>query len=146
MTLSAFISLELLSSDSKSIDTINDLKGLNNSHPWVALMLLFTMFSMIGIPPFIGFYAKWIILSTLIDSDMIYTATIAIIISVIAAYYYLKIVWYMYFEKSDIPLMKDTSSLLQKLILFIIGTSLLLLGLIPEILISMIDRLFHQIY
>ena len=52
----------------------------------------------------------------------------------------------MYFEKSDIPLMKDTSSLLQKLILFIIGTSLLLLGLIPEILISMIDRLFHQIY
>tara|TARA_B110000438_G_scaffold184860_1_gene176574 strand:- start:20 stop:460 length:441 start_codon:yes stop_codon:yes gene_type:complete len=146
MTLVAFITLELLSSNNKSIDTINDLKGLNNSHPWVALMLLFCMFSMIGIPPFIGFYAKWIVLSTLLEMDMFYTAIIAIIITVIAAYYYLRIVWYMYFEKSDIPLMKDTSNLIQKSLLAIIGSSLLLLGLFPVTLISVIGRLFNQIY
>ena len=109
-------------------------------------MLLFCMFSMIGIPPFIGFYAKWIVLSTLLKMDMIYTAIIAIIITVIAAYYYLRIVWYMYFEKSDIPLMKDTSTIIQKSLFFTIGSSLLLLGLIPEVLISLIDRLFNQIY
>ena len=109
-------------------------------------MLLFCMFSMIGIPPFIGFYAKWIVLSTLLKMDMIYTAIIAIIITVIAAYYYLRIVWYMYFEKSDIPLMKDTSTIIQKSLFFTIGSSLLLLGLIPEALISLIDRLFNQIY
>lgn len=146
MTLATFIALELLSSENKSIDTINDLKGLNNSHPWVALMLLFCMFSMIGIPPFIGFYAKWIVLSTLLKMDMIYTAIIAIIITVIAAYYYLRIVWYMYFEKSDIPLMKDTSTIIQKSLFFTIGSSLLLLGLIPETLISLIGRFFNQIY
>jgi NADH-quinone oxidoreductase subunit N len=146
MTLATFIALEVLSSDNKSIDTINDLKGLNNSHPWVALMLLFCMFSMIGIPPFIGFYAKWIVLSTLLNSDMIYAAIIAIIITVIAAYYYLRIVWYMYFEKSDIPLMKNTSNLIQKSLLFTIGSSLLLLGLFPEKLISVISQLFDQIY
>ena len=146
MTLATFIALEVLSSDNKSIDTITDLKGLNSSHPWVALMLLFCMFSMIGIPPFIGFYAKWIVLSTLLNSDMIYAAIIAIIITVIAAYYYLRIVWYMYFEKSDIPLMKNTSNLIQKSLLFTIGSSLLLLGLFPEKLISVISQLFDQIY
>jgi len=63
--------------------------------------MLFAMCSMIGIPPFAGFYAKWSVLSSLVEANMIYTAIIAILMTVVAAFYYLRVIWFIYFEKTD---------------------------------------------
>ena len=89
MTSVAFMCLEVLSSKNRSIVTLSDIKDLYSSHPWIALIMLFSMFSMVGIPPFIGFYAKWIVLSELLNAGMLSVSITAIIMSVIAAFYYL---------------------------------------------------------
>ena len=98
--------------------------------------MLFAMFGMVGIPPFIGFYAKWIVLSELITADMLGIALIAIIMSVIAAFYYIRVVWYMYFEKNDLPVMQGTSNILQKTSFSIVGLSILVIGFYPSPIID----------
>ena len=98
--------------------------------------MLFSMFSMVGIPPFIGFYAKWIVLSELLNAGMLSVSITAIIMSVIAAFYYLRVVWYMYFEKTELPVMKKGSTLIQKSTLSIIGVMILLMGLYPSPIID----------
>ena len=132
MTAVAFMCLEVISNENRAVVTLSDIKDLNSSHPWISLIMLFAMFSMVGIPPFIGFYAKWIILSELITADMLGIALIAIIMSVIAAFYYIRVVWYMYFEKSDLPIMQGKSNILQKTSLSIIGMSILVIGFYPS--------------
>ena len=136
MTATAFMSIEVISTEKRAVVTLTDIKDLNSTHPWISLIMLFSMFSMIGIPPFIGFYAKWIILSELINSDMLVIALIGIIVSVIAAYYYLRIVWYMYFEKSELPIMKGSPNIFQKTSISLMGLSILLLGLYPSPIIN----------
>jgi NADH-quinone oxidoreductase subunit N len=116
--------------------TLSDIKDLNSSHPWIALIMLFSMFSMVGIPPFIGFYAKWIVLSELLNAGMLSVSITAIIMSVIAAFYYLRVVWYMYFEKTELPVMQKGSTLIQKSTLSIIGVMILLMGLYPSPMID----------
>ena len=136
MTSVAFMCLEVLSNRNRSIVTLSDIKDLNSSHPWIALIMLFSMFSMVGIPPLIGFYAKWIVLSELINAEMLSVSIIAIIMSVIAAFYYLRVVWYMYFEKTELPVMKKGSTLIQKSTLSVIGAMILLIGLYPSPIID----------
>ena len=136
MTSVAFMCLEVLSNRNRSIVSLSDIKDLNSSHPWIALIMLFSMFSMVGIPPLIGFYAKWIVLSELINAEMLSVSIIAIIMSVIAAFYYLRVVWYMYFEKTELPVMKKGSSLIQKSTLSVIGAMILLIGLYPSPIID----------
>ena len=136
MTTVAFMCLEVISNENRAVVTLSDIKDLNSSHPWIALIMLFAMFSMVGIPPFIGFYAKWIVLSELINADMLTIALIAIIMSVIAAFYYIRIVWYMYFEKNDLPVMQGTSNILQKTSFSIIGLSILVIGFYPSPIID----------
>ena len=132
MTATAFISIEVISTEERAVVTLTDIKDLNSTHPWISLILLFSMFSMIGIPPFLGFYAKWVILSELINADMLVIALVGIIISVIAAFYYLRIVWYMYFEKNELPIMQGSANIFQKTSISIVGLSILLLGLYPS--------------
>ena len=96
MTIAAFSLIESIASDDHQHIELGDLKGLSRSNPLIAFMLLFCMFSMVGIPPFIGFYAKWVVLTELINNNSILLAMVGIIMSVIAAYYYLRIVWFMY--------------------------------------------------
>ncbi|MDP6288583.1 MAG: hypothetical protein QF548_12240, partial [Acidimicrobiales bacterium] len=93
------------------------------------------------IPPFIGFYAKWIILSELINSDMLSIALIGIIVSVIAAFYYLRIVWYMYFEE---PLTSNSLNVSKdvKVIMSVNGLIILLLGVFPGWLMQLCDSVF----
>jgi len=136
MTAVAFMCLEVISNKNRAVVTLSDIKDLNSSHPWMSLIMLFAMFSMVGIPPFIGFYAKWIVLSELINADMITIALITIIMSVIAAFYYIRVVWYMYFEKNDLPVMQLTSNILQKTSFSITGLSILFIGFYPSPIID----------
>jgi len=136
MTISAFALIESISSEDRQHIELNDLRGLSNSHPLIAFMLLFCMFSMVGIPPFIGFYAKWIVLSELVNNGMIWYALVGVIMSVIAAYYYLRVIWFVYFEKSDQPIKNNGILNTHSITSVIVSVMLLLIGLYPNPIID----------
>lgn len=95
--------LLLLSQQNAEAQTFDDLKGLAQRSPWLAFMMLLVAFSLAGVPPTVGFYAKFMILSALVDGGMTWLAGTAVIFSVIGAFYYLKLVRVMYFEAPQVP-------------------------------------------
>jgi len=98
----AFLLLTLLSiANGSDYEQITKLKGLNNQHPWIALMMLLSLFSMAGVPPFAGFIAKITIIEALLASHQTWLACISLLLSVIGVYYYLKIIKVMYFQSAD---------------------------------------------
>jgi NADH-quinone oxidoreductase subunit N len=100
-TIVAFASVIFLRIGDNSIVNIDDLKGLHKAHPFMAFILAVTMFSMAGIPPLAGFFAKLFILQPLIASKLYATALLFVIASVIACFYYLRIVKIMYFDAPE---------------------------------------------
>ena len=98
-TLGSFGLLMILSRQGYECETLDDLKGLNRRSPWMAFMGLILMFSLAGIPPTVGFAAKLSILETLVDAGHLYIAIIAVMTSLIGAFYYLRVVKYMYFDE-----------------------------------------------
>ena len=102
MAAGSFGMLLLLNARTTAED-IKDFKGLNHSHPWLALITLILMFSLAGVPLTAGFYAKLFVLQTVIHAGLWPLAVVAVLLTVVGAYYYLRIVWYMYFEEADRP-------------------------------------------
>lgn len=102
MSFGVFSVLMLLKSNSKEITDIYQLKGLSQSHPTIAALLSITMFSMAGIPPFIGFFAKMFVFTAALQADYILLVVIAAISSVVACFYYIRIVKIMYFDSQTI--------------------------------------------
>ena len=102
MAAGSFGMLLLLNSRVAAED-IQDFKGLNHSHPWLAIMVLILMFSMAGVPLTAGFYAKLYVLQAVVGAGLWPLAVVAVLLTVVGAYYYLRIVWYMYFEEADRP-------------------------------------------
>ncbi|NQZ54305.1 MAG: NADH-quinone oxidoreductase subunit NuoN [Piscirickettsiaceae bacterium] len=98
MSLGGFGMIILMSRKGFEAEKIEDYKGLGQRHPWYALMMLILMFSMAGIPPLVGFYAKLTVIKAVIDINLISVAIIAVLMSVIGAYYYLRIIKVMYFD------------------------------------------------
>ena len=97
-TLGTFGLVLLLARQGFEADEIDDLRGLNRRRPWMALVMLIMMFSFAGIPPFVGFYAKLAVLKSLIDVGYVWLAVVAVLFSLIGAFYYLRIVKAMYFD------------------------------------------------
>ncbi|MGL5742403.1 MAG: NADH-quinone oxidoreductase subunit NuoN [Legionella sp.] len=95
----AFGLVVLMSSQGMEIDSVDDLKGLNKRNPWLAFMMLLVMFSMAGVPPTVGFFTKLLVLKALVDVQMTWVAVVGLFFTVIGAYYYLRIVKLMYFDK-----------------------------------------------
>jgi NADH-quinone oxidoreductase subunit N len=141
MTLSAFGLLVLLSRSGLEIEDINDLKGLNKRNPWLAFLVMITMFSMAGVPPTAGFFTKLLVLKALVDANMVWVAVLGLIFAVIGAYYYIRIVKVMYFdepqETKPIVLPKSAT-----LVFSINGLSLLYLGMFPSMLITACYKAF----
>ena len=98
MAAGSFGVLVLLSDQNKEVETLADLKGLSKSNSWFALIMLLLMFSMAGVPLTVGFYAKLYILQSLILNDMLWLAILAIVMSIVGAFYYIRVVKYMYFD------------------------------------------------
>ena len=134
MAFSFFTILISLHAQGIKVTSINDLKGLHHSQPVLALMLLICVFSMAGIPPFIGFYAKLFVIQALLEADHFYIALTCVITSLIAAYYYLKIIWFIYFEPSK-HLVKGSNSPANFLAI-ISSLSLLVIGFFPDLWIQ----------
>ncbi len=135
MTLGAFGMIMILSRLGFEADKLEDFKGLNQRSPWLAFMMLLLMFSMAGVPPTVGFYAKFSVLNAVIQSGHLWLAIVAVLFSLIGAYYYLRIVKLMYFDapenKAPIAFGRETT-----LLISINGLSLLMLGLMPGALMS----------
>ncbi|WP_085314627.1 NADH-quinone oxidoreductase subunit NuoN [Derxia lacustris] len=110
---------------------IDDLKGLNRRSPWMAFVMLLLMFSLAGIPPTVGFYAKLAVLEAAIGAGHLYTAIFAVMFSLVAAYYYLRVVKVMYFDEPthSTPITAPADA---NVVLAINGALVLLLGLFGD--------------
>jgi NADH-quinone oxidoreductase subunit N len=131
-SLAIFACLTKLASNVCAFDNIEDLQGLAKSNPKIAFVLLLLMLSLAGIPPFIGFYAKLMILQALISMDYVLVAILAMIASVISVYYYFRIIKVMYFDDLQISHSLLTSkSLISNSVLYVNAILVLALGIMP---------------
>jgi NADH-quinone oxidoreductase subunit N len=99
MSLGAFGMLLHRSRAGLECERLEDMKGLNRIDPWAAFLMLVLMFSLAGVPPTAGFYAKFAVLSAAVQAGQIWLAVVAVIFSLIGAFYYLRIVKLMYFDE-----------------------------------------------
>ena len=125
-----------------SITQLNDLQGLHKQAPWLALLILLLMFSMAGIPLTIGFYAKLNILQVLIEIDAIIPAVIAVVTSVIGAFYYLRVIKLMYFDDCDDSVEVSSLPWLQVSVLSVHTISVVVLFLFPQIVLTLCKQAF----
>jgi NADH-quinone oxidoreductase subunit N len=135
-TLGSFGLLMLLSKKGYDCETLDSLKGLNKKHPWFAFMGLVMMFSLAGIPPTVGFAAKLSVLEALVDAEYTLLAIIAVMASLVGAFYYLRVVKVMYF---DAPLREHeiTGSSISRGILGINSIAILAFGIFPGALMAL---------
>ena len=107
MGAGTFAIILMMRREGKSATKIADLRGLSKTHPLFAVGLLVMMFSMAGIPPLAGFFGKWYVFLAAVNAGLIPLAVIGVLMSVVGAFYYLRIIRMMYFEESDDPLDSD---------------------------------------
>jgi NADH-quinone oxidoreductase subunit N len=98
MSLGSFGLVVYLSQNGLEAEHLDDFKGLNSRHPWLAALMAILMFSMAGMPPFVGFYAKLAILQSLVGAGFLWLAVVAVMFSLIGAFYYLRVVKMLYFD------------------------------------------------
>lgn len=136
MSVGAFGMILLLARSGFESDELEDFKGLNKRSPWFAGMMMVLMFSMAGVPFFVGFFAKFSVLQAVITAEMYWLAIVAVFFSLIGAYYYLRVVKLMYFDEpkdmSPIPAAFDMRVLISLNGLAVIG-----LGFMPQALMSL---------
>jgi NADH-quinone oxidoreductase subunit N len=101
MSLGGFAMIVLLGHAGFEADRIEDFKGLNDRNPWYAFLMLILMMSMAGVPPFLGFWAKWSVLREVVAADMTWLAVVAVIFSIVGVFYYLRVIRMMYFERAE---------------------------------------------
>jgi NADH-quinone oxidoreductase subunit N len=100
MTLGTFAVILSMRRGDRMFETIEDLSGLSRTHPLMAFCLAMMMFSLAGIPPLAGFFAKFAVFTAAINANLVTLAVIGVVTSVIGAYYYLRIVKVMYFDEA----------------------------------------------
>ncbi len=135
MSVGAFGLLVLMSRSGLEVELVQDLSGLNKRSPWLAFMMMIILFSMAGVPPTVGFFAKLLVLKPLIDVSLTWVAVLGLVFAVIGSYYYLYIIKVMYFDeaqdKSPIFIPRTAATLFSANAL-----SLLYLGIVPGALMT----------
>jgi len=140
MNLGLFSCLFMLKRDDQYFENINDLSGLSKNHPVIALSLLIILFSLAGIPPLAGFFAKFYIFKSVIEQSMYFLAIIGLMSTVIAAFYYLRIIKIIYFDKEKAKYDEDHSIWLRASLT--LSTLLILLYFIfPSKLVDIVSRI-----
>lgn len=134
-TLAAFGIMLLLSRVGFEAENIDDLKGLNQRSPFHALLMLFVMFSMAGIPIFVGFWAKLSVLEAVLAAGYTWLVVFAVLMSVIGAFYYLRVVKVMYFD-SPIDTAPIIAPLEMRAVLAVNAFAVLGLGFMPSALMT----------
>ncbi|VAX09969.1 NADH-ubiquinone oxidoreductase chain N [hydrothermal vent metagenome] len=135
-SLGGFGIIILLSRQGFEADQLDDYKGLHERSPWFACMMMLLMFSMAGVPPTVGFWAKLYVLDAVVSVDLVWLALVGVFFSIIGAFYYIRIVKLMYFDKPE-----DTQPLVAgmdtQMTLSVNGALMLLLGLFPAGLLTL---------
>ena len=136
MSAGAFAVLILVSSEGREADQLEDFKGLAKRNPWHAFLMLMILFSLAGIPVFLGFFAKWQVIAAAIGAGFTWLAVLAVLTAVVGAFYYLRVVKLMYFDEpeNEQPIAAPVDF---RAVLTVNGMSLLLLGLFSGGLISL---------
>jgi NADH-quinone oxidoreductase subunit N len=122
---------------------IANLRGLNKQSPGLALVLLLGMMSMAGVPVLMGFFAKLAVIQSIISAGYLWLAVIAVVFSVIGAFYYLRVVKAAYFDEIDQPLHFLKLGLDSKIFLTVNAALILLIGLMPQTLLELCQKLFQ---
>ncbi|RDI46916.1 NADH-quinone oxidoreductase subunit N [Aquicella lusitana] len=135
----AFAIISIMSKEGIEFDKLDDYRGLNARNPWLAFMMLLLLFSMAGVPPTVGFFAKLGLLEALVQADYVWLAVLALIFALIGAYYYLRVVMLMYFEEpvdgvGSLPVIMSAD---MRIAISINGAAALLLGLLPSFFIDL---------
>jgi len=131
MSLGAFGTLVYLSHAGFECERLEDMKGLNRRNPWYAFIMLVLMFSLAGIPPTAGFYAKLAVLSAAVDAGQIGLAVAAVMLSLVGAFYYLRVVKLMYFD-DPVDASPFEGPREMRTLLSANGLALLALGILPQ--------------
>ncbi len=135
MSLGGFGMILLLSRAGFEADKLDDFKGLNRRSPWLAFLMLLLMFSMAGVPPTVGFYAKLSVLQAVVEIGYVWLAVVAVLFSLIGAFYYLRIVKLMYFDTPH-----DTEAISTcpdaRVLMSANGLAVLALGILPQPLMA----------
>ncbi len=141
MALGGFGVIMLMAKQGFEADNISDYAGLNQRSPWFAFIMLILMFSMAGVPPTLGFWAKLAVLSAVVDVNMVWLAIVAVIFSIIGVFYYLRIIKVMYFDDAT-----DTSPIEcgrdMQITLSANGLAILALGFYPASLMALCIAVF----
>jgi NADH-quinone oxidoreductase subunit N len=137
MTLGAFGMLLYCSRAGFDCETLDDMRGLSRRSPWYAFLMMVLMFSLAGVPPTAGFYAKLAVLSSAVAAGQIWLAVAAVVLSLVGAFYYLRVVKLMYFDEP-----KDSAAMVRgsgafRTLLSANGLALLALGVLPQPLMSL---------
>jgi NADH-quinone oxidoreductase subunit N len=136
MVLGAFGVLLLLSRAGFECERLDDMKGLNRRSPWYAFVMLVLMFSLAGIPPTAGFYAKLAVFSAAVNAGLVWLAVVGVLLALIGAFYYLRVVKLMYFD-DPVDAAPVTGSGEIRLVLSANGLALLALGILPQTLMAL---------
>ena len=129
MSAAAFGAIVLLARKGFEADRIEDFKGLNARSPWMAAMVLVIMASLAGVPPFLGFWAKLVVLRAAIEGGMLWLAIVGIVFAVVGAFYYLRVIKVMYFEEPEGRTIEVRDSLPLKSLFVVNALALLVLGI-----------------
>lgn len=134
-TLAGFGMVLLLSRAGFEADQISDFKGLNRRSPWAAFLMLLVMISMAGVPPTVGFYAKLSVLQAALQAGYLWLVVAAVLLSVVGAFYYLRIVKLMYFDEPDDPQPIQAHADM-RILLSVNALAILALGILPQSLMA----------
>ncbi len=141
MNIGVFSCLYLLKKDGEYRENISDLSGISKKHPILAISFLIILFSLAGIPPLGGFFAKFYVFSAVVEQKMYVLAIIGLLTTVISAFYYLRIIKIIYFDDSIISFDASKNKFAQ-LSIFISCSILLTFFLYPSALNNVVDMLF----
>ncbi|MES2354944.1 MAG: NADH-quinone oxidoreductase subunit NuoN [Pseudomonadota bacterium] len=143
MTLGAFGMILLLSRAGFEAENLDDFKGLNKRSPWYAFLMLLLMFSLAGVPPTVGLFAKLSVLQAVLEAGYVWLVVVAVLLSVIGAFYYLRIVKLMYFDDpvDETPI---TPQVDMHIVLGANGLAILALGLLPNSLMALCINAIRQ--
>jgi len=139
MAAAGFGMIILLSRKGFEAEELDDFRGLNARSPWFAAIMLIVMFSMAGVPPLLGFYAKFAVLAAVVEVGRSWLAVAGVLFSVIGAFYYLRVIKLMYFDDAvdEAPLEAATDL---RIVLSLNGLLVLALGIFPQALLALSIR------
>jgi NADH-quinone oxidoreductase subunit N len=139
MSVGSFGMILLLSRKGFEADQLEDFKGLYRKSPWFAAVMMMLMFSTAGVPPFVGFWAKIAVLGAVVDVGLAWLAAVAVLLSVVAAFYYLRIIKLMYFDEPSDAVGIEAGGTLRA-VLSVNGVAVLALGIFPSVLLDLCAR------